>query len=163
MTLSEALKEAYATNPNNDIILNTIEIRHTSFSTPIRVVLDNQNHSLTLEDGSDAEFVAGYFDVVLPSVKENELGQVRLNIDGVSREIAQYIEQASESNDVIEATFRLYLNSNKQAPEMDPVEGFITNITVDVFRVTGNITFTDYINKEFPVLHYSAKTFPGLT
>ena len=168
MTLSDALKEAYASNSNNDVILNTIEIRHPSFvddngnSTSIRIVRDNQNHILKLENNLSVEFIAGYFDFVLPSIQEKGLSQLQLSIDGISREIAQHLESASRTNEIIEAVYRLFLYSTKSL-EMDPVHGIITNVSVNIFNITGYISFTDYINKKFPEMYYSSKTFPGLT
>ena len=38
--LSTAIKEAYASAPVSDVIYHTLEIWHTLFSVPIRVVRD---------------------------------------------------------------------------------------------------------------------------
>ena len=80
-TLSEALKEAYASAPSNVVILHTLELRHPAFkdengnSTAIRVVRDNVNHTCRLEDnapldgGKEVEFVDLAFDLQLPPVE----------------------------------------------------------------------------------------------
>lgn len=69
-SLSEALKEAYASADSEIIILHTLELRHPAFvdenglPTAIRVVRDNVNHICRLEEsaplnaGQDVEFVA---------------------------------------------------------------------------------------------------------
>lgn len=48
-TLSQAIKEAYASAPVSTIIYNTIELRHPAFSTPVRLVRDYANLTATLE------------------------------------------------------------------------------------------------------------------
>lgn len=80
-SLSETLKEAYASAPCNVILLHTLELRHPSFvdengePTAIRVVRDNINHICTLEDtapldpGKAVEFIAMGFDLGLPPVE----------------------------------------------------------------------------------------------
>lgn len=79
-TLSEALKEAYASAPSDVILLHTLELRHPTFvddhgnSTAIRVVRDHINHTCTLENsaplnhGEAVEFIAMAFDLELPPV-----------------------------------------------------------------------------------------------
>ena len=173
VNLSDAIKEAYATNPDNDIILNTIEILHPSFvddsgnQTAIRLVLDNQNHYLRLENdaplnnGEKVEFISCYFDFILPAIKENEPGQLQLSIDGVSREISTHIEQA-KTTDIIKVIYRIYLLSNGEIPEMDPIHGSIQNISVNIFNISGTVLFSDFINTAFPDIYYSPKHFPGL-
>ena len=54
-TLSEAIKEAYASAPSNQIILHTLELRHPAFvdelgqTTAIRVMRDTANLDARLE------------------------------------------------------------------------------------------------------------------
>ena len=57
-SLSEALKEAYASADSEIIILHTLELRHPAFvdenglPTAIRVVRDNVNHICRLEESA---------------------------------------------------------------------------------------------------------------
>jgi len=48
-TLSQALKEAYASAPSDLVIYHTLELRHPSFTSPIRVVRDYADLVATLE------------------------------------------------------------------------------------------------------------------
>ena len=69
-TLSEALKEAYASAPSETVLLHTLELRHPAFvddngnPTAIRIVRDNKNYICRLEDtaplnpGEEVEFQA---------------------------------------------------------------------------------------------------------
>lgn len=102
-TLSEALKEAYASAPSEVVLLHTLELRHPAFvddkgnPTAIRIVRDNKNYTCRLEDtaplnpGEDVEFQALAFDLELPPVEAIPVPEITLSIDNVSTEIIKYI------------------------------------------------------------------------
>ena len=124
-TLSEALKEAYASTPSNITILHTLELRHPApafkdekgNSTAIRVVRDNVNHICKLEDnapldgGKEVEFVALAFDLELPPVENIPVPEISLSLDNVSTEIMRYLDQAIETQDMIEMTANHFGNN----------------------------------------------------
>ena len=75
VTLSDALKEAYASSPSDVVILHTLELRHPDFkneagvTTAIRVVRDQQDLFARLEPSAPlypsqmVRFVAMGFDL----------------------------------------------------------------------------------------------------
>ena len=58
-TLSQALKEAYASAPANVVIYHTMELRHPAFTAPIRVVRDYAPLTATLEATAPADPATG--------------------------------------------------------------------------------------------------------
>ena len=78
-TLSAAIKEAYAVAPSDVVIYHTLEIRHSSFATPIRVVRDNATLSATLEAG-DAPDNARRRVEQLQDQQQQLLAQIRREI-----------------------------------------------------------------------------------
>lgn len=175
-TLSEALKEAYASAPSDVTILHTLELRHPSFfdddgnRTAIRIVRDNVNHICTLEDSAplDAcravEFIAFAFDLQLPPVETVPVPEITLTLDNVSTEIIQYLDNAIETQDMIEMTYRPYLSDDKSCPQMNPpITLVITDIQVDVLRITATARMMDIGNKSFPAENYTVKKYPGLS
>ena len=174
--LSEAIKEAYASAPSDQIILHTLELRHPAFlddsgnSTAIRVVRDHLDLFARLEDGAPIQggetvrFVAMGFELDLPPVDTMPVPEISVTLDNVSREIVRNLDAAAESQSVIEVTYRPYLSSDLEGPQMDPpIHLVLTEVEADVFRVTGRARMLDIGNKAFPGLIYSAKSFPGLT
>lgn len=123
-SLSEALKEAYASAPSDVILLHTLELRHPAFvdetgnPTAIRVARDNVNHICTLEDtaplnpGQALEFTAMAFDLTLSPVEAIPIPEITLSIDNVSTEIIKYLDRAVETQDMIEMTYRPYLTND---------------------------------------------------
>lgn len=175
-TLSEALKEAYASAPSDVILLHTLELRHPSFvnedgrPTAIRVVRDNVNHICTLEDsapfdaGKEVEFIAMGFDLELPPVEAIPVPEITLTLDNVSTEIIQYLDRAIETQDMIEMTYRPYLSNDLSCPQMNPpITLVITEITADISKISATARMMDIGNKSFPAENYTVKKYPGLS
>ncbi len=175
-TLSEALKEAYASAPSDVILLHTLELRHPSFlddngnPTAIRVVRDHVNHLCGLENtaplnaGETVKFIAMAFDLKLPPVESIPVPEITITLDNVSTEIIKYVDQAVETQDMIEMTYRPYLSNDLSYPQMDPpITLVITNITVDIFKISATARMMDIGNKSFPSENYTVKKFPGLS
>lgn len=175
-TLSEALKEAYASAPSDVVLLHTLELRHPSFKddngnlTAIRVVRDNVNHICTLEDtapldaGKAVEFIAMGFDLELPPVEAIPTPEITLSLDNVTTEIIAYLDRAVETQEMIEMTYRPYLSNDLSCPQMNPpITLVITDITADVFKISAMARMMDIGNKSFPAENYTVKKYPGLS
>ena len=176
-TMSEAIKEAYASAPVDVIIHHTLELSHPSFRddqgrpTAVRVVRDHQNLTATLEAdapinaGEAVEFIALNFEFVLPS--EDDRGavpEIVISIDNVGKTLMQYLDAAVETEIPISITYRPYLSTDLTAPHITPpLTMTLRNIDVTPFRVTARASFSDLANKRFPSKNYDAATFPGLT
>lgn len=175
-TLSEALKEAYASAPSDITLLHTLELRHPAFvdengkPTAIRVVRDNVNHICTLEDsapldaGKAVEFIAMGFDLELPPVEAIPVPEITLTLDNVSTEIIAYLDKAIETQDMIEMTYRPYLSNDLSCPQMNPpITLVITEITADISKISATARMMDIGNKSFPAENYTVKKYPGLS
>lgn len=173
--LSDAIKEAYAFAPSDDVILHTLELRHPSFvdeqgdTTAIRVVRDNQNLIARLEDSAplnpnqQVEFIAMGFDIELPKIDTAPVPEITITLDNVSRELVKHLTAASTSQDVIEVTYRPFLSSDTTCPQMDPPMTLIlTEVQANLHQVIGRARMLDIGNKAFPNKTYTVKDFPGL-
>lgn len=167
--LSAALEEAYASAPTDSVILHTLEFRHATFTTPLRVVLDHQVLTATLEadapeDGGEAvAFVPYAFRFRLPDVSTSGMPEIEIEIDNVASEIIVSLDQAAQSSSLIEVTYRPYLSNDLTAPQMDPPLTLVLHdVEADVFAVRGRASFGDYGNRRFPGEWYDAQRFPGL-
>lgn len=169
-TLSDAIKEAFAAAPADEVIYHTLEIRHSSFASPIRVVRDLVDLDATLEadapeDASTEVTFLGYaFDLVPPEVGAGGTPQLGIEIDNVSREILANIELAMASSSLLTVIYRAYLASDLTAPANDPpLTLTIFQISANPMRIRAVAGFQDIVNKRFPADTYTAERFPGLT
>ena len=174
--LSAALAEAYAAAPSDVVILHTLELRHPSFRddndnpTAVRVVRDHADLVARLESaaplnpGQMVTFTALAFELELPPVDTSPVPEITVTLDGVSREIVKHLDAAATSQDKIEVTYRPYLSTDLEGPQLDPpITLVLTEVEADVFRVTGRARMLDIGNKAFPAETYTAGRFPGLT
>ncbi len=179
--LSAAIQEAYASCPDDVVIIHTLEFRHPGFTDldnnpdSIRVVLDYRDWEAKLEadaplfPGEFKQFVGYNFALELPGVEKLASPSIRITIDNVSQEIIKQIEQAVILPDKIEVTYRPYLSTDVDgsgrlnAPHMDPVLTMtVDNIVADVMSIVATASFGDFANKRFPAEEYTATRFPGL-
>lgn len=174
-SLSAAIREAYASAPADVVILHTLELRHPAFRdddgnpTAIRVVRDHADLWARLEPGAPVDggaivrFVAMAFELELPPVDTAPVPEIAVTLDNVGREIVRHLDEAAISQDRIEVTYRPYLSTDLEGPQMDPpVTLVLTEVDVDALKVTGRARMLDIGNKAFPAETYTAKRFPGL-
>ncbi len=168
-SLSAAIKEAYATAPAGQVILHTLEFRHPSFSTPIRVVRDYQDLSAKLESSAPVDastyvtFIAMAFDITLPEVQTSAVPEIVITLDNVSQDIEANLALAVASPYSIDVTYRPYLNVDLTTPQMNPpLTMSLTQVDATDYQVTARATFGDLSNRQFPGQNYTADRFGGL-
>lgn len=175
VTYSEALARAYASAPEDEVVLDTLEFRHPTFveaGVPfaIRAVNDHSELVATLEDdaplngGDTVTFIPVYFTFARPS--ESDSGttpEVEISVSNVARHLIPHLDRAKESRDPIEVTWRPYVASDLTGPHMNPpLTLTIRSITCDMMNVTARAGFGDLTNRRFPAIEYTSLKFPGL-
>jgi len=193
-SMNDALKEAYASaqTGDNDVVLHTLELQHSSFVntsgnsdgvyTALRVVRDYRNHFFYLEGdtntaGVDAgelvEFVGYPFNFTLPDVRETGVPQLRIEIDNAGRLVTKYLERAILSVEPVIVVYRPYLSGQDEgniwpvggsaSPMMSPLPKFsIQHAEITSTKIIAQCHFRDLLNKKFPLETYTRFRFPGL-
>lgn len=175
MSLEQALKEAYASAPQDRVIFDTLELRHPKFvddggqPTAIRVVIGYENITARLESdaplnpGSYVDFIAGAFRFALPGFEEGQVPRLKITLDGVSQEIVAHLEAAMADPVPIEVTYRPFVSTDLSKPQMDPpIHMELAGVNVTGIQVTGTATLSDVHNFGVPATKYLATRFPGL-
>ena len=183
-SLSDAIKEAYASAPSDEVVLHTLELQHPAFvgldgqSTPIRVVQNHVDIWANLEAdvrfgaGETVQFISFPFEMTQPSISDGSVPESTLTIGNVSREIVDNIELAVESNEVITVVYRPYIwtaarDGSTEALSLlsqndDPLRLSLVNIVAKTQSISGRIRFRDLANKRFPAQDYTPARFPRL-
>lgn len=160
--LSDALKEAYATAPSNILYLDTLAIAHPLADT-LYLVKDRVDHFLKLETGEVVQFLPTGFRFVLPAAGDNGLQELSIAVDNVDRRPSDFINLVRESAEPVTVTYRPYLSTNPEGPEMNPpLVLFLTDIVVTSVEITGRATFADILNRSYLSENYTRRRFPGL-
>ena len=167
--LSQAIKEAYAVAPANDIIFYTVELRHTAFTAPIRLVLNNEDIQATLEATAPenpselVDFIHMQFRLGKPELDDTSSPQLTLEIDNVSTEIEENIALAIESTSPVEVTYREFLFSDLSGPQNDPpLHMEVSTIKATDSVVSAVCSFGSFANRRFPNQLYTVERFPQL-
>lgn len=168
-SLDQAIREAYAAAPNDVIDYHTLEFRHVSFTSPIRVVRDYTNLTATLEadaplnGGESVTFIGFAFDFDLPELSVDAAPEIVITIDNVSLEIEDALNQAIQTTDLVDVTYRPYLSTDLTAPAMNPpLTMTLRSVSASQFKITARAVLGDYANRRFPFQEYTAARFPGL-
>jgi hypothetical protein len=177
---TEALQEAYASAPSDEVILHTLELRHPAFpDTSIRVVMDHgeeyvvsgeevDGHFLGLEVDAPVQagqvvfFQACMFSLTLPDQKEGSLPTIEVELDNVTRLVMEHLDAAIGLKAPMELTYREYIASDMGEPQF--ILGGLTlkEVKSNLGRVTGTAQFSDLVNKSFPKKLYRPSEFQGL-
>lgn len=164
-TLTEALKEAYASNTSGEVILYTIEIAHPTFA-PIRIVKAQRDYQLTLEatapanGGEEVTFKEYAFNFNLPLLNEKGIPSIVFSIDNVSLDILHALDAAAHHTVPITLIQRIYLSGNPSAPAATPTEMIVQFIDTDAKTMRLTAVFFDINNRKFPQRTYTADKFP---
>ncbi|MDP1530310.1 MAG: DUF1833 family protein [Rhodoferax sp.] len=169
-TLTQAIREAYAAAPANVVIYHTLELWHSAFTTPIRVVRDYADLTATLEStaprnpSTAVTFVAFNFDFTKPEVSATGVPQITITLDNADRAIVANIEAAMGSTELVSVIYREFISTDLSAPQNNPPLAMtILNVVADVFKVTATAGFPNLMNKRFPTTEYSTEVFVGLS
>ncbi len=175
-SLNDALAEAAALAPTEEIIRSTIEIRHPDFvdeageADSLWLIADTEGMSAPIED--DAPVKAGQwvnyiplgFTFSLPQIEPGATPEIEIMVDGVNRAIIEYLDLAMESGQPLVVAYRPYLDTAiEDGPQMDPVPTFeVVDISVGLTSVTMKARTGIDLRGAFPVRIYGITEFPGL-
>ncbi len=169
-TFEEAMLEACASAPSHEIIYYTIEIHHSAFVEPIRLVQGNDDIVARLEKdaprdaGNMVTFIGAPWDLTLPAIEEDRVPELKLSFDNVSREITQNISEAVRQGEAVKIIFRPYLDSALSAgPQMNPpIEMEIMDATANNYQIQITANVEDIFHAAFPLTRYTNERFPTL-
>lgn len=174
-TYTEALAEAYASSPIDEIAYDTLELIHPAFvdaegnPASIRVVQGFEKITATLEPnapmnpGETVDFTALAFKFSKPGFEDDSVPSLKFSISNVSREITKYLELAIEQTTAITMIYRQYLSSDLSGPQNDPVVIMeLTSAEAGLMAITGTATLATVHNWPFPNYQYTPQRFPGL-
>lgn len=173
--IDDALREAFASAPAEEVALNTLELRHPDFvdengdPAHLRIVADGADFTAKLEATAPADaglsvlFRACPFAFTQPERSEQPLPEAELTIDNVARELAPQLDRTLETNAPIEIVYREFLVSRAAIGPSFVMRGLQgKRVNVGTFRVTGRAGWFDLVNGRMPLNDYRVETHRGL-
>lgn len=158
------MAEAYASAPRQHTILETLELRHPAFTTPVRVVTGvGEDQTLPLGSGQgSAIFTAMDISVTPPGFSEDGPGQAKLRIDNVSGLLLPYLRDAVASTQPITVTYRAYTTADLSQPGDVITDLELREVTLTATAAEGTLSFKEIETQAFPLRTYDLESYPAL-
>lgn len=154
MTVSATLVAAAFAQDTGEAVLELLTIEHADLAAAIRVV--NNTESVTSNGNT---FTPYPFRVTLPDDKGDSAPRGRIEIDNVSREIAQAIRNISSAPDI---TISLILASDPDTIERSFTSFKMRNVKWDTSKVSGDLTIEDFTSEPYPAGEFVPSKWPGI-
>ncbi|OFE11375.1 hypothetical protein PHACT_12520 [Pseudohongiella acticola] len=163
------LNTVRASAPSGIVIVETLEVLHDSFPSPIRVTNQLEAFSATLEDtaphdaGQLVAFQPAYFELILPNANNGGTEIIDVNITNIDQVAADRMEIAMANPGPVSLIFRVYLSSDTSGPAIDPPTRLtIESAAADYVSLRAKAKNADNINRKFPGWVYNTFDHPGL-
>lgn len=160
--MSATLDEVYASAPNGEIILRTLEISSPAWLDTV-CICDGFTDTVCLtEDGRTITFIAANIDVAL--AKKNNKGNQTLafTVDNTTGEVQRRIDAAMSVDARVTAVYRTYLLSNVGAPAERPYTLTVMGGTLEGVAAQLQCGFFNMIGVAWPRDLYTTNFVPGL-
>lgn len=164
MSVTDAMAEAYATQPAGEVIIDTLELDHPTFDEPVRIATGVQEDiTLPLTLGGDtALFRALQISLTLPGMDADGPTPAKVRIDNVSSLLLPYIRAAIQSTDPISVVYRGYTTSDLTQPG-DVIEDLeLRDVSLSPSWAEGTLTFKQVELQAFPLATYDEEHYPTL-
>lgn len=150
--ISASLKANLNTIVADEHPLVLLEIHHPSLTIPVRLVNDRKS---VVSQGE--QYMACPFELVLPDENESQLPRASLSITNIGRALTTWIDRTQGGMD---AEVRIII-IQRSAPSIHEWELWVdlSSVTMDIERVSAQLTFDDILNKpSVPIIYNTTKT-----
>lgn len=170
-THSEAYLEALAACSPTQRTYYTLELQHSTFAEPVRVVSevgDDMQFGIeagAVHNGGEMRtFIACPFRADPPEQREGLPPQCKVSIDNVTRELWPKIKAAMGVREYLKVLYREYVDSDLTEPAYGPVEFVLREVSMTGTTLTGTAVVNNLLNKRFPRKdkNYNYVDFPSL-
>lgn len=162
-TLSDAIREAYASAPAGVVVYHTLEIKQDGVQDSIYLVQGRQPIEASDEEGYVRTFSPSSFQFTLPPSDGEGLQALTVTIDNVNRAASDFLKAAMESQVVVELVYRPYLSTDLTNAAMSPpLRLTLKDASISTTQVVGRATFMDLVNRKFPSELYTRARFPTI-
>jgi hypothetical protein len=153
-TLSSDFTEQVNRAETSTVFLTLLEIDHSSLTTPIRVVNNNEN---IISNGDT--YYASAFMFTPPSQNDGDITPAKLDIDNVDRTIVEAVRTIDSPATI---TASMVLSSDLDYVEWGPIEMSLIQVTYNKEGVSGSIGFLQYLQYNVSSVVMDNSKFPGL-
>lgn len=156
------LAQVYSGHETADVLIPCLEISSSAFAEPIRNCAGFEDQTVTLEDDTEATFIASGLDVALPARDDSGQQNLRFAIENVTGEAMLAIDAAMAEGAEVTLVYREYLASDLSAPASQPLTMLVVGAEFEGSTVQVTASFRDILNRSWPRDRYTTSFAPGL-
>ena len=160
---TDAIKQDFSTAPTSGGHWTPIEIIHPIDPQKNLRLINNFSDVDFTVDGQVRTFTAANYDVGKLGSGQDGLQELPLAVGNVNRVAGDWVDEAATHNEPVEVIVHYYLQSDTTTPQLNPpITLFLTDIDVNVFQVSGRLSFVNLKSKQFLSELYTRSRFPSL-
>jgi len=173
VSLEEAIAEAYASAPDDDVVYDALEIDHPAFIAPARVVnwpvtgpeperfMFLHEETAILAPGQVVEYIGIPFSVIPPESSNANAGVFQIQISLID-DFDKYLEEAALSTGIIKATYRQYIKGRElEGPAVDWQDLTITSPRREGGMIIADAAVLTWANEPYGELYLPGR-YPAL-
>lgn len=159
MSLTDAMKEAYADPDVEDNIVETLELDHVAFAEPIRIV-----------PNAEADIIIGGFlhtalamAVTISGFDDDGPTTGQVQIDNISSKLVPYLQDAVQAGTPISVTYRAYVARDLTTPGEVRGGMLLSRVSLTATTASGTLEASSKHDRQaFPRLVYSLDKYKAL-
>ena len=152
-SLSSTATQAVNNQETNEVFIILLEIDHSSLSEPVRLTSNNVD-TVHLTN----TYVACPFSIDLPADQENQISEVRLIIENVSRQLIPLIRTVSTPPTI---NVKIVLASDPDTIEASFLGYTLADINYNALAVQGRFSKENFLAEPYPSRLVLPSTFAG--
>ena len=153
-TLSSAALQALFAANTDECLLFLIEIDHSSWANPVRIV----NNNIDIVSNGDT-YTAFPVEITLPSEHQDKTATSRLRVCNVDRQMVSLFDALSSSPSV---TVSVVLGPTPDTSEAGPGKSTLEDYTYTKEAIEGVLSHENLMDKSFPSGTFSPGEYEGL-
>lgn len=159
-TLTPAQKEAYSRAKSSAVDLFSMELRHSTFPQPIRMITYDKPITIHLEDyapanpDEDVEFMGVAFKAPEESIDTEPGNSLTVHIGGISSQALPYLAVAQNTAEVIACTVRYVTLDTKGDVVIGvgkPLDLQVRSVILDVLSAKFDLGYTNLASRTVDV------------
>ncbi len=158
--LTPAQREAYSRAKSTAVDLFSMELRHSTFPQPIRLITYNKPITVELEDyapanpGEEVEFMGVAFRAPEESVDTEPGNSLTVHVAGISSQALPYLSVAQDTPEPIQCTVRYVTLDTKGDVVIGvgrPLELQVRSVILDVLSAKFDLGYTNLASRTLNV------------
>lgn len=155
--LSQQLKETITAQSTDRAFIALVEMRHTSWPTPVRYAGDTVDY---IHGGNT--YNSFPFFLMLPDDEDEGFPVLKWTADNVTNEIATAFRSVAGATGKVYATVFWVLDNDPDTVQAGPFEVEISGVTYDEKTISGTMTIEPVLDDQFGYMEMTPKNAPGL-